>query len=537
MRGCLTCRLRHLKCDKSGTKCLRCQRSGRECVPAPGKSEEVSFRHGQNPSLRGKGPPRYGESDLTFPDDQIWVETSSEYSFKDETNQTASEYHVVPTASNKSLSRSPSEARSTSSSTMDPSLPSSSTRLPLYIADSQAGTRSNSANSPRSSSTTPCQPRLASVTEAYLLRHFQIHLAPWLDAGDPERHFCADVAGRASSSPLLLYACLAVSACHLSRTANTISPEVADSYHERCVSIMLPVLDKPEFEIGLDILLSSTVILRFFEQISSHTPSNDPQRHLLAGSVYISSHVDCAISPGLTSASFWVFVIQDIQFALTYQKCLRLSFAPFDDRLRRWWVAKPCTERDWVNRAIWLLAETVEFCYNVSGRNYCGHLGIAGENALKQRIRDWETGRPDTFTPLHVSPPDHGRGKPFPVVWYTSLWHSTAMQHVCLAKALLLIREFEVYDRGLMSAEHHMYIKEQISDNLNYLWGIALSADDEPSLRIMACHALCACSSWIDDPQAQNLLFDLLRRTERDNGWPWAYVEQRILQTWQGSPR
>lgn len=89
-----------------------------------------------------------------------------------------------------------------------------------------------------------------------------------LDAGDPERHFCADVAGRASSSPLLLYACLAVSACHLSRTANTISPEVADSYHERCVSIMLPVLDKPEFEIGLDILLSSTVILRFFEQIS-----------------------------------------------------------------------------------------------------------------------------------------------------------------------------------------------------------------------------------------------------------------------------
>lgn len=319
-----------------------------------------------------------------------------------------------------------------------------------------------------------------------------------LDAGDPERHFCADVAGRASSSPLLLYACLAVSACHLSRTSRTISPEVADSYHERCVSIMLPVLDKPEFEIGIDILLSSTVILRFFEQIScaqnpaislehipyhglsplthptAHTPSNDPQRHLLAGSVYISSHVDCAISGGLASASFWVFVIQDIQFALTYQKCLRLTFGPFDDRLRRWWVAKPCTERDWVNRAIWLLAETVELCYNVSGR-YGGHLGIVEENALKQRIRDWEVGKPETFTPLHVSPPDPGRGKPFPVVWYTSLWHckfcavcggvcadvlvATAMQHVCLAKALLLIREFEVYDRCLMSAEHHMNIK------------------------------------------------------------------------------
>ena len=156
----------------------------------------------------------------------------------------------------------------------------------------------------------------------------------------------------------------------------------------------------------------------------AHTPSNDPQRHLLAGSVYISSHVDCAISGSLASASFWVFVIQDIQFALTYQKCLRLTFAPFDDRLRKWWVSKPVlSDGDWVNRAIWLLAETIDFCYNVSGRNFGGRLGVAGEIALKERIREWELERSEAFTPLHVSPPDPTRGKPFPVVWYTSLVH------------------------------------------------------------------------------------------------------------------
>lgn len=76
-----------------------------------------------------------------------------------------------------------------------------------------------------------------------------------------------------------------------------------------------------------------------------------------------------------------------------------------------------------MNRAIWLLAETIDFCYNVSGRNYGGHLGTAGENALKARIREWELNRSDSFTPLHVSPPEPGRGKPFPVVWYTSLVH------------------------------------------------------------------------------------------------------------------
>lgn len=98
----LTCRQRHLKCinypprffsafryqkvsdlcillgDKTGIECLRCQRSGRRCIPAPVKPEEITFRHGQNPSLRAKGPPRYGESDLAFPDDQTWVHTPSE---------------------------------------------------------------------------------------------------------------------------------------------------------------------------------------------------------------------------------------------------------------------------------------------------------------------------------------------------------------------------------------------------------------------------------------------------------------------------
>lgn len=97
----LTCRQRHLKCiipktlfpdfdfrkflicgffigDKTGIECLRCQRSGRRCIPAPVKPEEITFRHGQNPSLRAKGPPRYGESDVAFPDDQTWVQTPAE---------------------------------------------------------------------------------------------------------------------------------------------------------------------------------------------------------------------------------------------------------------------------------------------------------------------------------------------------------------------------------------------------------------------------------------------------------------------------
>ncbi|KAJ5853210.1 hypothetical protein N7534_005753 [Penicillium rubens] len=532
MRGCLTCRLRHLKCDKSGSKCLRCQRSGRECVPAPGKSEEVSFRHGQNPSLRGKGPPRYGESDLAFPDDQVWVDTSSDFDFKDETDQTAAEYYVVPVTGQASSSRS-SSARSTPPSTMDSALATPNLVIPPYAAGSQLGSRSNSVNSPRAPTTpTPIgQPRLSNLTEAFLLRHFQKYLAPWLDAFNPERHFSTDVIERATQSPLLLYACLAVSACHLSRTTNSIACEVAHAYHERCISIMLPVLDKPEFMIGIDILLSSTVILRFFESISSHSPPNDQQHHLLAGSVYVSSHVDSAISGGLASASFWAYTSNSRSHTRNaFGSHSPRSMTACDDggplnRPSATGTGQIALYGYWLRLSIFVTISRVEAMK--------GESGVWGETALKHRILEWELGRPDTFVPLHVSPPDPGGGKPFPVAWYTSLWHATAIQHICLTKSLMLIRELEFYDRSMLHLEQPVKLRNDLAETLNFMFGIAVSADDDPTLRITACHALFVCTSWVEDPVVQNLLIDLLRRSEREDGWPWGYMHNQVVQAWR----
>ena len=77
-----------------------------------------------------------------------------------------------------------------------------------------------------------------------------------------------EVVERAPYCPLLLYACLAISARHLSHTTKSVPPHVADEYHERCIGILLPVLENKDMNISIDILLASTVILRFFEQIS-----------------------------------------------------------------------------------------------------------------------------------------------------------------------------------------------------------------------------------------------------------------------------
>lgn len=39
-------------------------------------------------------------------------------------------------------------------------------------------------------------------------------------------------------------------------------------------------------------------------------------------------------------------------------------------------------------------------------------------------------------------------------------------------------------------------------------------------------------SSWVRDPLAQSCLLDLLRRTETQTGWPWAFVIQNLTRDW-----
>jgi hypothetical protein len=86
---------------------------------------------------------------------------------------------------------------------------------------------------------------------------------------------------------------------------------------------------------------------------------------------------------------------------------------------------------------------------------------------------------------------------------------ATAIQQICMAKALMLIRELEFYNRSMLHLEQPMQLKvcplqilawthanpqqADLAENLNFMFGIAVSTDDEPSLRTTACHALFAC--------------------------------------------
>jgi hypothetical protein len=73
-----------------------------------------------------------------------------------------------------------------------------------------------------------------------------------------------DVPERAMSCPVLLNALLAFSARHLSRTSD-YDPAIADYYHQKCVRLMIPMLDQKEL-VADETLFAAAVILRAFEE-------------------------------------------------------------------------------------------------------------------------------------------------------------------------------------------------------------------------------------------------------------------------------
>ena len=242
--------------------------------------------------------------------------------------------------------------------------------------------------------------RVSDVKEAFLLRHF-ISLGQIMDVCDPHNHFGSVVPELATRSGLLLNAVLAASALHLSRTTG-YDPMVAEMYHERCVELLIPLLDDPSRV--ADEVVAATVLLRFFEQVSSAITGSDCERHLSGTSAFMNSESTCATAGGLRQASFWIFIRQDLDVALGHQRPLKLNLEAYSVEID---MDTPSDDWGWANCMVWITAETVAFTFGweKSRMKY---------EELKHRTEAWWQRKPDSFRPLYIG----HEGAAFPTAWY-----------------------------------------------------------------------------------------------------------------------
>lgn len=84
------------------------------------------------------------------------------------------------------------------------------------------------------------------------------------DVTDPS--FSTEVLRLAPFCPVLLYSLLALSAVHMNRVSSYDVNE-AEEYHEKCVELLIPMLDDEQV-ITDGAVLASSVLLRFYEEMS-----------------------------------------------------------------------------------------------------------------------------------------------------------------------------------------------------------------------------------------------------------------------------
>jgi hypothetical protein len=235
-----------------------------------------------------------------------------------------------------------------------------------------------------------------------------------MDVCDVTRTFQTIVPDLAIQHPILLNALLAFSALHLSRVGGYESSAV-DAYYEKSVELLIPQLDQDlqDGRAGIDeTLLVATILLYLYEQMNSSVLGVDFQQHLSGSSAFVNAqaHRKLVRTSGVTGiflstlykASFWSFLRQDIDIALTNQRPLKVEV----NLCRVTWDSN-ASDRTWAKWMIWIVVEIAALCFS-SETTAVESIQMTDKQTLrdkwsqiKEKCARWWWSKPDGFLPLH----------------------------------------------------------------------------------------------------------------------------------------
>ncbi|KAG5799763.1 hypothetical protein H9Q69_001274, partial [Fusarium xylarioides] len=245
---------------------------------------------------------------------------------------------------------------------------------------------------------------------AELLVYFKKVIAkPWFEVTDPD--FTNEALRQAPRCPLLLFSLLAVSSSHKSRVVD--DPDVAqdyarygEEYHEKCIGLLLPMLNDNE-SITDGAFLACSTILRWYEELSAPIHGRDDARHLLGGYASVAEPITKDLPwDGFRRTALWIHLRQDIFNAVINQRVPRTNV----NRLGIDRSSSSADETTWAKRVLCLEAEVVGYCFGSEGSP------IQQYKDLEARLEDWDRQKPQTFTPVFYQERDPSQGVPFPII-------------------------------------------------------------------------------------------------------------------------
>jgi hypothetical protein len=255
---------------------------------------------------------------------------------------------------------------------------------------------------------------------------------------------------------------------------------VAESYHDRCVKLLLTLSAEDE-EVRDGIALASTCLLRSYEILAE---DEDPNRHLFGASTLLPP-TPVLTDHSLLAGCFWNYLREDITYSLIHECPLKVHIDQVVGNVR---LRHP---DEYANAMTLLLGRAVNVAF---GRQI--------DNVLSELANRWDE-RPQPFSRID--------DRPFPSIRMTQDAHAFAMQYHHVARCLLIPDE-----RPLLAAD---------------VCGLAISSESAP-LIVNSYGPISFCAQWLETTEEQQTLVDFLRSSERRTGWSVAFIVSKLRRSW-----
>ncbi|KIW15105.1 hypothetical protein PV08_07892 [Exophiala spinifera] len=539
-RGCLTCRKRHVKCDEVRPKCGQCQKRDRVCLQeeAPGLEFRTYQFDDSGSFLRISTAESIDESsnqqNISLP--QQFLVANAQDEPPQDPDYTSYRSGQGPNTSPLVSSMTPFTAGPYRTPSADVPLIGS----PLETPSRQYGACGYSISQllqhvspsvqtiPSPSETSPLR---LTYREAELVHHFSQHLGRWLDCTDASRQFTLKIPRLVKTYPILLYAVVSYAATHVK------DAETAESAHEKCVELLIPLLSSEHIAYD-DVLLCTIVVLRVFEQLNVMVTGSDHERHLAGCTALLKAsqgrEIDLS-APTLRQAAFWVYARQCLYNACVNQQPPNIdtglvllpkpAFGSPDHELR--------SETAWANHVTWICATIIHFCFS----NSFPEPGARLEkwNELSQALADWMEGKPSSFEPIWYSDSGSSDDHPFPIILFTADWHVMAYGFYHLASMLLLI--YKPFPRfAIRKVQRELKDADaQVMMHVRAICGACkCSQATVPSL-ITLCHSTFIWAPLMTDTAERQEVLQMLLDMEKKHAWPTTWIINSLKEEWASS--
>jgi hypothetical protein len=357
--------------------------------------------------------------------------------------------------------------------------------------------------------------------EIPIFRRFVDRLSLWLDLFDPMQHFSSLVPHLAMANEGLMKAILALSARHFSiqpaSDGMLIDRTAAVQYYYETIRYLQTAMKYESYTHSQE-LIATALIVSMYEMVDG--ASKGWERHLKGVFWIQRSRNIGAESPGLEGAGWWSWLRQDV-------------WAAFRERRRVYSFHRPTkqyadmTQFDLASRAVYLLAQTVNYCSEAETKEGASNLHVRIDRArmLLDMLDEWRRNSSIHFQRLPLASDRRG---PFEPIWINPSPLGTAVQMHHFARTLLLVTQPAPGGFG-----EFLLREEQLSEAVDAICGIAMTITDEPSL-VSSTQCLFAAGLYTHDkdPRKREAIMQLIDAHQMRTGWPVHSLSQELQAEW-----